>query len=90
MASGAEEDTLKVCIARIPDAANAGQRLSAEQNCADEDQRRKTSRRHRNCEGSSQAAFLLWSRWSFFDSVLGERMIGMRKLLTGLGTSQPG
>ncbi|OYT19928.1 MAG: hypothetical protein CCU26_09140 [Nitrospira sp. UW-LDO-01] len=59
MASGAEADTLKVCIARIPDAANAGQRLSAEQNCADEDQRRKTSRRHRNCEGSSQEAFLL-------------------------------
>ena len=50
IASGAEEDTLKACIARIPDAASAGQRLSAEQNYAGEDQTRKMSRRHRNCE----------------------------------------
>jgi hypothetical protein len=44
IASGAVEDTLKACIARIPDAASAGQRLLAEQNCAGEDLTRKTSR----------------------------------------------
>jgi len=33
MASGAVEDTLKLCLARIPKDASAGQRLLAEQSC---------------------------------------------------------
>ncbi len=41
MASGAAEDTLKACIARIPEAASAGQRMLAEQSCRGEEEARK-------------------------------------------------
>jgi hypothetical protein len=37
VASGAVEDTLKACLARIPEDASAGQRLLAEQSCAGEE-----------------------------------------------------
>ena len=36
IASGAVEDTLKACLARIPADATAGQRLLAEQGCKSE------------------------------------------------------
>src|SRR5574341_1846207 len=41
LASGAVEDTLKACLARIPGDASAGQRLLAEQTCAGEEGTRK-------------------------------------------------
>lgn len=41
MASGAVEDTLKTCMARIPEAASAGQRMLAEQSCIGEEESRK-------------------------------------------------
>lgn len=44
MASGAVEDTLKACMARIPAFASAGQRMLAEQSCAGEEEVRKTLR----------------------------------------------
>jgi hypothetical protein len=44
MASGAVEDTLKACLARIPAFASAGQRMLAEQSCAGEEDVRKTLR----------------------------------------------
>jgi hypothetical protein len=44
MASGAAEDTLKACMARIPDIASAGQRMLAEQSCAGDEQVRKALR----------------------------------------------
>jgi hypothetical protein len=44
MASGAAEDTLKACMARIPVFASAGQRMLAEQSCAGEEEARKTLR----------------------------------------------
>lgn len=44
MASGAAEDTLKACMARIPDLASAGQRMLAEQSCAGDEQVRKAIR----------------------------------------------
>jgi len=44
MASGAVEDTLKACMARIPVLASAGQRMLAEQSCAGEEELRKTLR----------------------------------------------
>lgn len=37
LASGAAEDTLKACLARIPAEASTGQRMLAEQSCAGED-----------------------------------------------------
>jgi hypothetical protein len=37
VASGAVEDTLKACLARIPEDASAGQRLLAEQSCTGEE-----------------------------------------------------
>lgn len=40
-ASGAAEDTLKACLARIPKIASVGQRLLAEQTCAGEEETRK-------------------------------------------------
>ncbi len=43
-ASGAVEDTLNACMARIPALASAGQRMLAEQSCAGEDEVRKTLR----------------------------------------------
>ncbi len=43
-ASGAAEDTLKACVARIPALASAGQRMLAEQSCAGEEEVRKTMR----------------------------------------------
>ncbi len=43
-ASGAAEDTLKTCIARIPEVASAGQRMLAEQSCAGEEKTRSASR----------------------------------------------
>lgn len=48
MASGAVEDTLKLCLARIPKEASAGQRLLAEQSCAGAERTRSTS------QGASQ------------------------------------
>ena len=42
LASGAAEDTLKACMARIPVVASAGQRMLAEQSCASEEKTRKT------------------------------------------------
>lgn len=48
MASGAVEDTLKLCLARIPKDASAGQRLLAEQSCAGAERSRSTS------QGASQ------------------------------------
>lgn len=44
MASGAADDTLKACMARIPDVASAGQRMLAEQSCAGDEQVRKAIR----------------------------------------------
>lgn len=44
IASGAAEDTLKACMARIPEGASAGQRLLAEQTCAGEEGARKVIR----------------------------------------------
>jgi hypothetical protein len=41
MASGAAEDTLKTCMARIPEVASVGQRLLAEQSCRGEEESRK-------------------------------------------------
>ena len=41
LASGAVEDTLKACLARIPLDGTIGQRLLAEQNCAGEQQTRQ-------------------------------------------------
>lgn len=41
MASGAAEDTLKACKARIPELASAGQRMLAEQSCLGEEKTRK-------------------------------------------------
>jgi hypothetical protein len=43
-ASGAVEDSLKACLARIPALASAGQRLMAEQTCAGEEEVRKVIR----------------------------------------------
>ena len=44
MASGAVEDSLKACLARIPKAASAGQRMIAEQGCGrDQDERQAMS-----------------------------------------------
>jgi len=43
-ASGAVEDSLKACLARIPDVASAGQRMMAEQTCAGEEGDRKLIR----------------------------------------------
>lgn len=43
MASGAAEDTLKACMARIPELASAGQRMMAEQSCAGEEKTRRAS-----------------------------------------------
>jgi hypothetical protein len=39
---GAAEDTLKACLARIPERATVGQRMMAEQTCQREEQIRKT------------------------------------------------
>jgi hypothetical protein len=44
MASGAVEDTLKACMARIPEVASAGQRMLAEQSCAGEEKTRQAGR----------------------------------------------
>lgn len=44
MASGAAEDTLKACRARIPDLASVGQRMLAEQSCASDEALRKAIR----------------------------------------------
>jgi hypothetical protein len=41
MASGAAEDTLQACVARIPQNASFGQRMLAEQSCAGEESARK-------------------------------------------------
>jgi len=41
MASGAAEDTLKACMARIPEIASVGQRMLAEQSCRGEEKFRK-------------------------------------------------
>jgi hypothetical protein len=40
VASGSVEDTLKACLARIPEIASVGQRMLAEQNCAGEEANR--------------------------------------------------
>jgi len=42
IASGAVEDTLQACLARIPEVASAGQRMLAEQSCAAEEETRST------------------------------------------------
>jgi hypothetical protein len=39
---GAAEDTLKACLARIPEQATVGQRMMAEQTCEREEAIRKT------------------------------------------------
>ena len=44
MASGAAEDTLKACRARILDLASVGQRMLAEQSCASDEASRKAIR----------------------------------------------
>jgi hypothetical protein len=44
MAPGSAEDTLKACIARIPEFASVGQRMLAEQSCASEEETRKAIR----------------------------------------------
>ena len=41
MASGAAEDTLKACMARIPEVASVGQRMLAEQSCKGQEEFRK-------------------------------------------------
>jgi hypothetical protein len=43
-ASGAVEDSLKACLARIPAVASAGQRMMAEQTCAGEEGARQVIR----------------------------------------------
>jgi hypothetical protein len=48
LASGSVEDTLKLCLARIPKDASAGQRLLAEQSCQGTERIRSTS------QGASQ------------------------------------
>ena len=40
MASGAAEDTLKACMARVPTDASAGQRMIAEQGCTRDEETR--------------------------------------------------
>jgi hypothetical protein len=42
VAPGAVEDTLKACLARIPEKATVGQRMLAELTCQREDETRKT------------------------------------------------
>jgi hypothetical protein len=44
IASGAAEDTLKACMARIPEVSSAGQRMLAEQSCVGEEETRSTIR----------------------------------------------
>ncbi len=44
MAPEAAEDTLKACMARIPELASVGQHLLAEQGCASEEETRKAMR----------------------------------------------
>ena len=41
LATNSVEDTLKACLARIPEVATAGQRLLAEQNCRGEERMRE-------------------------------------------------
>jgi hypothetical protein len=41
VAANSVDDTLKACLARIPQAATAGQRLLAEQNCRGEERTRQ-------------------------------------------------
>ncbi len=41
VAPGAVEDTLKACLARIPESATAGQRMLAEHSCRGEEGTRK-------------------------------------------------
>ena len=43
VATGAVEDTLKACLARIPAVATVGQRLLAERSCTSEDRVRTLS-----------------------------------------------
>ena len=43
VASGGVEDTLKACLARIPDKASVGQRILAERTCHGEEVVRKTN-----------------------------------------------
>jgi hypothetical protein len=43
VAQGAVEDSLKACLARIPDKASAGQRMLAERTCQGEEAIRKTT-----------------------------------------------
>ena len=43
LAQGAVEDTLKACLARIPDKASLGQRMLAERTCHAEEAVRKTN-----------------------------------------------
>ena len=42
VASGAVEDTLKTCMARIPQEASVGQRMLAEQGCTSAEEARKS------------------------------------------------
>jgi hypothetical protein len=44
IASGAAEDSLKACRARIPELASVGQYLLAEQSCASDEESRKAIR----------------------------------------------
>lgn len=44
LASGAVEDSLKACMARIPELASVGQYLLAKQSCVGEEQTRTESR----------------------------------------------
>jgi hypothetical protein len=44
IASGAVEDNLKTCLARIPKDSSAGQRMIAEQTCERDDEGRQTYR----------------------------------------------
>lgn len=44
IASGAVEDSLKACRARIPELASVGQRMLAEQSCASDEESRKAIR----------------------------------------------
>jgi hypothetical protein len=43
VASGAVEDTLKACLARIPEKASVGQRMLAERTCQGEEGIRRTN-----------------------------------------------
>ena len=43
VAANSVDDTLKACLARIPQVATAGQRLLAEQNCRGEEKTRQES-----------------------------------------------